>query len=663
MLHATMRLAITFALHCGFLVSAAQITPTQQVINMMTEIKAKGEKMKDEEMKVYATYAEWLDDETKRLGFEIITADNEIEELIAYISKAESDVKEHRSSIAALNGEMTTLSGDKAAATELREKQHAEYLTISQDYAESVSALKGAIQVLSSQNYDRAQAEMLLQRMSTTIPGMPRVLSAFIQEKGRTSLRGDGAPAVAAYEFQSGGIVAMLEGLQTKFRNELADVEEAETNEAHQFSLTELHLSNTIAKTTSDRDEKVVLKEKRAADAARGKGELAETRSARAADSELKDQIETTFKAKTATYKENQEVRAAELVAITKAIEIISSPAVAGSYSQHINLAQVGSGGQADNFLQLGRSRHRISAKQQVAALLSKRARSLGSKELAAIAEAAAANPFEKLIGMIEDLIAKLKEAASEEAEHKAWCDEQLKANKHKRNKKTAQANKLIADIEGMEASIADMGATIQRLLAEQAELTRKMGEATEFRTTEKAENLATIADSKAGFDAVGQALVILREFYSSQASLLQQAPEMAAYKGQQNGKEGVVGMLEVIQTDFSRLRAQTEAAENEAATEYDNFMKLSQASKLKKHNEEVKLRLDKDQAEYENGNLKKDLSATEEELARASKYYEYLKPNCLVVHVNWEDRVAHRQEEIAALKEAYAILDRKTID
>merc|ERR1719277_280313 len=388
------RPAVAFAALCGSIASG--VTPTQQVINMMTEIKSKGEKMMDEEKKVYSQYAEWVDDETKRLGFEIIDGNRQIEELIAYISKAESDVKTLSGEIAELNSEITRLSADKAEATEIREKQHAEYLTISQDYSESVSALKRAIQVLSAQNYDRAQAEMLLQRMSTTIPGMPRVLSAFLQERSRTFLRGDGAPAVAAYEFQSGGIVAMLEGLHTKFRAELEDVENAETNRAHEYSLTELHLSNTIDKDTSDRDEKIVTKGKRAGDAAKAKGELSEVRAAKAADERLKAEMEATFKTKTATYKENQKVRAAELVAVAKAIEIISSPAVAGSYAKHVNLAQVGVSGKAETFLQLGRSRHRISAKQQAVALLSKRARELGSKELLALVSAAAGNPFEK---------------------------------------------------------------------------------------------------------------------------------------------------------------------------------------------------------------------------------------------------------------------------
>merc|ERR1719215_1425716 len=220
-----------------------------------------------------------------------------------------------------------------------------------------------------------------------------------------------------------------------------------------------------------------------------------------------------------------------------------------------------------------------------------------------------------------------------------------------------------MAEIDGLSADIADMGATIDKLVKEQAELTKAMQEATAQREAEHAENTATIADAAAGIEAVQNAIVILKEFYSSQSAFLQQVPEMAAYKGMQSSKGGVIGMLEVIETDFMRLKADTEASEKAAAEEYNTFMGDSQASKLQKHESEVQLRLDKDQSEFERSQTQKDLRATEEELARANKYFAYLKPNCLEVHVNWEERVARRKEEIAALKQAYAILDQKSSD
>merc|ERR1719387_2677665 len=261
---------------------------------------------------------------------------------------------------------------------------------------------------------------------------------------------------------------------------------------------------------------------------------------------------------------------------------------------------------------------------------------------------------------MIEDLVTKLKEEAAAEAEHKAWCDEQLHDNKIKREKKTAKVNKLTSSIEGLTEDIASMAKKIQTLKAEQAELTLAMSKATAQRTAEKATNTDTMKDAQAGEAATKAALTVLKEFYASQGSFLQQVPEMAAYKGMSSAKGGVVGMLEVITSDFARLFADTKAAETAAATEYDQFMSDATASKKAKHDSEFKTKMKKDQAEFENGELKKDLKATQSELDKALEYQQYLKPLCLEVHVSYEERVARRKEEIEALKEAYSILDKK---
>ena len=70
----------------------------------------------------------------------------------------------------------------------------------------------------------------------------------------------------------------------------------------------------------------------------------------------------------------------------------------------------------------------------------------------------------------------------------------------------------------------------------------------------------------------------IHQEFYAKAAeatSLLQQQPEIfdAPYKGMQSENGGVVGMLEVIESDFARLESDTKAAEATAQKEYDTFM------------------------------------------------------------------------------------------
>ena len=78
---------------------------------------------------------------------------------------------------------------------------------------------------------------------------------------------------------------------------------------------------------------------------------------------------------------------------------------------------------------------------------------------------------------------------------------------------------------------------------------------------------------------AVAQALTVLKEFYEKAAeatALLQgkQKPEVfdEPYTGMQSENGGVVGMLEVIQSDFARLETDTKAAEAEAQKAFDEF-------------------------------------------------------------------------------------------
>jgi len=632
------------------------VTPVQKVLEMLGEMGVKGQSEMEAEQKIYATYKEWVDDRTQELGFEIETAKSDIEKLLAFIAKADNDVAELGAAIQALDDDIARLEASKKEGTDMRTADHAEYVKIQQDYSESVDALQRAIQILSSQNYDRPQAEALLQKMAVTVPGMSRVLAAFLQQKAHDT---PGAPAVAAYEFQSNHLVEMLKGLLEKFSSELNDVETEEANKQHAYELEQLHLGNTIADSKKDREEKSATKAQIAGESAEAKGHLAETKASLAEDERLLAEIQSTFEAKTQAYEANQKVRADELEALHKATEIISSPSVADSYSTHVNLVQVAA--QAPSFVQVARAAKRAAAKDRASAYLKRRALSLSSETLAKFVAELASNPFAKVVDMIKTLIARLKEEAAAEADHKAWCDEQLKNNKLKREKKTTQLDKLAAEIEELTGQIDTMAQQIATLIAEQAALTKAMAEATEQRTAEKATNEATIADAQAAIQAVKQALVILREFYSSQASeFLQQGrqvPELAAYNGMQGAKGGVIGMLEVIESDFVRLEADTKAAEAQAASEYSAFMEDAKADKLQKHNREVKLSLDKDQAEFEKSQKEKDHEAVSVELARANEFYEYLKPNCLEVHVSYEERVARRKEEIVALKEAYNIL------
>merc|ERR1740139_515408 len=124
----------------------------------------------------------------------------------------------------------------------------------------------------------------------------------------------------------------------------------------------------------------------------------------------------------------------------------------------------------------------------------------------------------------------------------------------------------------------------------------------------------------------------------------------------------GIVGMLEVIESDFARLEAETSASEASAQKEYDTFMtdsKVDKAAKVKDIEHKTAKKQDQNQALTVK---RADLDGTQKELDAALAYFDKLKPSCVDAGVSYEDRVGRRKEEIESLQEALKILNGEDI-
>merc|ERR1719444_644246 len=174
--------------------------------------------------------------------------------------------------------------------------------------------------------------------------------------------------------------------------------------------------------------------------------------STRAADAKYLADLTATCESKASDFESRQQLRADEIVAVEKAIEIISSGAVAGNADKHLPglLQKKGSA--------LSQLRSASNTQQgRVAQYLQAQAEKLNSRVLSAVAVRAAEDPFAKVKKMIKDLITRLMEEANEEAEHKGWCDTELSTNEQTRKEKTEAVETLHAEIDQLEASIAKL--------------------------------------------------------------------------------------------------------------------------------------------------------------------------------------------------------------
>merc|ERR1719497_268469 len=469
------------------------------------------------------------------------------------------------------------------------------------------------------------------------------------------------APEAYAYEFQSHGIIEILEKLLDKFMDERTALEKKEMNAKHAYDLLAQDLKAQIEQATQDRGEKAETKAKKLQAKADAEGDLRDTTTTKEADEKDLADLTATCEQKASDFESRQQLRTEELEAIAKAIEILSSDQVSGHAEKYLpTLVQ-----RSASLAQLRSSS--VSAPQQRAAeFLRDRAGQINSRVLSALSVRVADDPFAKVKKMIKDLIVRLMEEANEEAEHKGWCDTELSTNEQTRKEMTEAVEVLHAEIDQLEASIAKLTEDIGELTTAVADLNAAMAKATTLRQEEKEQNEQTIKDASEAQTAVAQALTVLKEFYAKagdSTALLQQqpvAPEIfdSPYTGMQSENGGVIGMLEVIESDFARLEADTTAAEASAQKQYDTFMTDSQVDKTKKTTDIEHKTAKKQDEEQALTTKKSDLEGTQKELDAALAYFDKLKPSCVDAGVSYEDRVSRRKEEIESLQEALRILN-----
>merc|ERR1719160_1726644 len=426
-------------------------------------------------------------------------------------------------------------------------------------------------------------------------------------------------------------------------------------------------LRNQLDTANTARTQKSQAKAKALQGASDAKGALGDTTGTMEADSKYAADLTATCEQKSTDFANRQILRAEEIEAVEKAIEIMSSGAVTGNVDKHLPaLAQL----KSTSFAQL-RADAQNPNQVRVAAYLKRQASTINSRVLSVLATRVAADPFKKVKKMIKDLIVKLMEEAQAETEQKGFCDKELSTNEQTRKQKSEAVVMLTAEIDELTASIAKITEDIADLTKQVAELDAAVAKATEERQSENAKNTVTIEDAKVAQTAVANALGVLNEFYAKAAqatSFVQQTagePEVFGdepYKGMGGESGGVVGMMEVIQSDFARLEAETSAAEAESAKEYDEFMTDSKVDKAQKSKDIEHKSETKQNQEQALQQKKTDLDGTQKELDAAMAYYEKLKPSCVDSGVSYEDRVKQRKEEIESLQEALRILNGEDI-
>merc|ERR1712039_1150301 len=252
-------------------------------------------------------------------------------------------------------------------------------------------------------------------------------------------------------------------------------------------------------------------------------------------------------------------------------------------------------------------------------------------------------------------MIAKLEQEAQAEASEKAYCDEQMAKTEQKQTELEEDIAKLTSKIDTAAARSAGLKQDVKDLQAELAALAKLQAEMDKIRSESHAAYAQAKADLELGLDGVRKALTVLRDYYGSAAALLQNAqPAKPELHSKATGAgESIIGILEVVESDFATNLAKEETEEADAASEYDKQTQENKVTKTLK-DQDVKYKtqeftgLDKQIAE-----MTADRESTDAELGAVNEYYSKIKDRCIARPETYEERQRRRSAEIKGLKDA----------
>mmetsp|Transcript_116419 Transcript_116419/g.267263 ORF Transcript_116419/g.267263 Transcript_116419/m.267263 type:complete len:671 (+) Transcript_116419:195-2207(+) len=665
-----MKLALTIV--AVQVASGTAVSPIQKVIQLLEGMVAKGTQEKQDEATAYSAYEQFCSDTKTNKAAAIAQEEEEIEGLSAEIQKLQADREELQRDIKKLTADEEKYTKELGEENDRRQEERDINKAKHQDLSESVDGLEGAIAVIKKKTAQFKDTEDALLQVSS-LSRMPESARKAINSFLLTDTSASAKMELEENASPLAGILEMLRDLYEKFRHELRECEKEELNSKHHHEMVVDDLTKQIQNTEKSRSNKSDRAHDKKKRQSKAEAEKADSEATKAEDEAYLSDLTAECAQKSTDFAARQQLRAQELEAINQAINIMSSPEVAGSGQKHLKLAQKGS-----SFAQL-RSSVRDPTQQKVAEFLLDQGRKYNLPGLLELSNQVSADVFGKVKKMIKGMIYKLQEEANEEAEHKGWCDKEVGTNTQTRETKSNEVDDLNSEIEELKAHISKLSEETGDLSAGISAIDKAMGKATEDRKAEREKNEETIAEAQDAQKAVQSAMAVLKEFYAKagQATALLQHQQEAAmyeaeimsanpdapdtfegpYKGMQGMNGGGVGMLEGILSDFARLEATTHAEEAEAEEEFKRFSVESSRDKAVKSRDIEHKDRQREQAQGDLAARERDLDSTTEELEAAERYYQKLKPSCVDAGISYDDRVQKREQEIQSLKEALDIL------
>lgn len=655
-------------------------TPVTRVVELIEDLKAKIIADGKEEQKLYDKFACWCEKTLAKTAASIDAAKETIEKTGREIIELKGKLGELAPTISQLEKEIAENEEGRKEAMEIREKENADYEAEKTEAEQCIGAIEAAIKVLSGAGTKSAMLTELKDAQLLSVAGnikrvLPRVppsdalstsdlniIKDFAEnpikyttssEPGFSGAQLDSTNPFGDYAPASTQIVGILKGMYDSFT---ANLETANAEEGDkQKSYEELHATALAEHATLTATLEAKTKEKADAEKALADAEilLKETTEQLAEDEKFFDTTKANCKAKAAEWAEETRLRTEELHGINKAIEILEGGMDTFESAHNTLLLQL-----SDSKVLSAQEKARTKAYETLKTTIKKNHGGLRLAFLAA--EVQSGGHFDKIIKMIDKMIADLRVEEQEDIKAKDLCqnqenalDNQEEALEHEIKLKGEAKDRLEADKD----EVADQIETIK----DDIKLTKEQLEELLAARNEDVEAFKkALKDDVDAVTLLTQAIESLTAFYANNKiplGLIQKNQEKQPYSGASSESGGIVAILEMLKEDLEKEIKVARATDAAAQKRY-----LESNGELKgtlKTQEKSETTLDGEHADLE-GKItdhEGEIANHEEMKGNTRDEREAMKPSCDWVKSKFEPRREKRKAEIEGLQNAKSIL------
>lgn len=616
-------------------------------------------------------------------------AKDRIAKLEALIDDIEAGRVEFTSERGDLESTISELQTGLEHASDMRDKEHEDFVAATDELRKAVGALEEAVEVLADVN---KKGEGLLSVAKFDLRSAYAIGRGLLNDNDRQIMESmlddpDYINKKATFKMKYGNrskkCLKVLEDMLKTFKENLeeAEAKEKESKESYE-KLKESKEEELDSAQTALTDSS---KEGGARDVNKqeAKDEVDDLKAQIEADEGFIEDTQKAYDEKLEGYKERKKLRKGEIAAISEAIAVLNSDDAKDTFNKSFK-------SQGYLLMQQGRGRNSALARMQAAHQAAAEVRQAGMEgkdsrlailSLRVLMQQGEQGKFEKVLKAIDKMISKLEEEEKDDEKAKEECEKEREEKTKEAKELSIEIDDATEEIKTLETKIEEQKTEIEEAKAEIKENKADLKEATQQREDQKRFFEANKADDEAAVELIEKTMDVLKNFYDeaglslaqSKAVARKQAPEVEAgeapppppdmpsgdYEGGAKESKGIQGILKLIKEDVEKDIEEKEEMEKKAIEEFEKTKE-----DLEKAIEDGEKRIADAEgviAESETSigeqkdiqkEKKKSLEATMKELKSA-------EPGCDFMVVNFEVRKKSRKAEIKGLKKAKEILEK----